>query len=138
VLVLGGGPVGIEAALVAVRLGHEVRVLEAGRIGESLRSWGHVRMFSPWEMNASSLGLRILAGEGRVPFLDPRTEPTGHEYLDRYLLPLARSRDLRRVVRERTRVLAVGRDGTVKEDLPGGDLRSCRPFRVLAERDGRR
>src|SRR5262249_822311 len=44
VLVLGGGPVGIEAALAAAHLGHNVRVLEAGRVGENLRSWGHVRM----------------------------------------------------------------------------------------------
>ena len=47
ILVVGAGPIGIEAALRGAQLEHEVDVLEAGRIGENLRSWGHVRMFSP-------------------------------------------------------------------------------------------
>ena len=138
VLILGGGPVGIEAALAAAHLGHDVRVLEAGRVGENLRSWGHVRMFSPWEMNCSPLGLRVLAAESSVPFGDPHQAPAGSEYLSRYLRPLAASRLLRGVVRERTRVVAIGRERMVKEDLPGGDLRSRRPFRALAETGGRR
>jgi len=94
-------------------------------------------MFSPWEMNCSSLGLRVLRGEGVRPCRDAGTAPTGRQYLADYLLPLAKSRPLRGAVRERTRVLAISRDATLKEDLPGNDARAVRPFRILAERGGR-
>ncbi len=136
-VIVGAGPIGLETALLGAHLGYEVAVLEAGRVGENLRSWGHVRMFSPWEMNCSSLGLRVLRGEGVRPCRDAGTAPTGRQYLADYLLPLAESRPLRGAVRERTRVLAISRDATLKEDLPGNGARAVRPFRILAERGGR-
>jgi hypothetical protein len=136
-LVIGAGPVGLESALFARHLGYEVQVLEGGRVGENILSWGHVRMFSPWEMNCSSLGLETLARGGVRPYLDGRAAPTGREYVTRYLRPLSSSRPLLSIVRERTRVIAVSRDATIKEDLPGGSARSLRPFRVLAESAGR-
>jgi len=127
----------LESALVARHLGYEVQVLEGGRVGENILSWGHVRMFSPWEMNCSPLGLETLAREGARPYVDGRAAPTGREYVTRYLRPLGSSRPLLEVVRERTRVVAVSRDATTKEDLPGGSMRSLKPFRVLAESAGR-
>ncbi len=137
VVIVGAGPIGLESALLGAHLGYEVEVLEAGRVGENLRSWGHVRMFSPWEMNCSSLGLRVLSGEGVRPCRDPGAAPTGREYLANYLLPLVKSRLLRGAVREHTRVIAIGRDGTLKEDLPGAGARALRPFRILVSRGGR-
>ena len=136
-LIIGAGPVGLESALLARHLGYEVQVLEGGRVGENILSWGHVRMFSPWEMNCSPLGLETLAREGARPFVDARAAPTGREYVARYLQPLASSRPLLGIVRERTRVVAVSRDATTKEDLPGGSARALKPFRVLAESAGR-
>jgi hypothetical protein len=136
-VIVGAGPMGLEAALLGAHLGYEVAVLEAGRVGENLRSWGHVRMFSPWEMNGSSLGLRVLSREGMRPYRDPGSAPTGRRFLTDYLLPLAGCRLLRGVVRERTRVLAISRDATLKEDLPGDVARALRPFRILAECHGR-
>ena len=76
-LVIGGGPIGLEAALQALNLGYGVRVLERGRVGENILTWGHVRMFSPWEMNCSPLGLELLARARLRPFQDPRVTPTG-------------------------------------------------------------
>ncbi|OLE65158.1 MAG: hypothetical protein AUG03_06070 [Acidobacteria bacterium 13_1_20CM_2_68_14] len=132
-LVIGAGPVGLEAALHALPLGYEVRVLEAGRVGENVVSWGHVPMFSPWEMNCSSQGLGILARQGVRPFADGRAAPTGREYVARYLLPLRSCPPLLGIVQERTRVVAVSRDATLKQDRPGDRARALRPFRVLAE-----
>jgi len=132
-LVIGAGPVGLEAALYALPLGYEVRVLEAGRVGENVVSWGHVPMFSPWEMNCSSQGLGILARHGVRPFADGRAAPTGREYVARYLLPLRSCPPLLGIVQERTRVVAVSRDATLKQDRPGDRARALRPFRVLAE-----
>ncbi len=136
-LIIGAGPIGLEAALYAAHLGYEVRVLEGGRVGENVLSWGHVRMFSPWGMNCSSLGLAVVSRERARPYLDGRAAPTGREYVARYLRPLRASRLLRGVIRERTRVVAISRRATAKQDLPGDPARALRPFRVLAARGGR-
>ena len=62
--VLGAGPIGLEAALYARTLNLPVTVYERGRVGEYLHNWGHVRLFSPFGMNATSLGrAAIKAGQ---------------------------------------------------------------------------
>src|SRR5688572_12826039 len=111
-LVLGAGPIGLEAALYALRLGYDARVVEAGRIGENLRQWGHVTMFSPWSMNRSLLGEGLVHRGPGAP--DPDALPTGLDLVERYLVPLARSAPLRGRVETGTRVLAVARDGAMK------------------------
>ncbi|HKN47568.1 MAG TPA: hypothetical protein VJ144_06325, partial [Candidatus Polarisedimenticolia bacterium] len=136
-LVLGAGPIGLEAALHASILGYDARVLEAGReVGAHVLSWGHVRMFSPWRMNCSALGLETLRRAGHEAYRDGDVCPTGSEYVRRYLAPLARAALKGRVLR-RTRVLAIGRAGLLKGDLIGKEERGLRPFRVLAGARGR-
>ena len=62
IAILGAGPIGIEAALHARHLGYKVGVYEAGESPcANVCRWGHVRMFSPFGMNASSLGKSIVA-----------------------------------------------------------------------------
>jgi thioredoxin reductase len=56
VAVLGAGPIGLEAALYARTLQLPVAVYERGRVGEHLHAWGHVRLFSPFGMNTTTLG----------------------------------------------------------------------------------
>jgi len=136
-LVLGAGPVGVEAALHAARSGFDVRLLEAESPGAHLLAWGHIRMFSPWAMNCSALGLEILEAEGRWPFRDAAACPTGRELATRYVLPLARTPLLRGRVTSGCRVLGVGRDRLLKGDLIGRPERADRPFRVLARRGDR-
>ena len=46
IAIIGAGPIGLEAAAYARRLGHEVTVYERGRVGENVGRWGHVVMFS--------------------------------------------------------------------------------------------
>ena len=48
--ILGGGPIGLEAALYARTLELPVALYERGRIGEHLHRWGHVR---PWPNRTS-------------------------------------------------------------------------------------
>ncbi len=60
ILIIGAGPVGLEAAVFAQRQGYEVVVLERDRVAASVRSWGHVRLFSPFGMNASNWGRELL------------------------------------------------------------------------------
>jgi hypothetical protein len=131
--VVGAGPIGLECALYGARLGHEVTVLEAGEVAQSLREWGHVRMFSPWQMNVSALGLASLGVGGLAPAgaFPAGICPTGREYRERYLLPLAESAALRGRVRTGARVVAIGRDRLLKNEEIGTAARAARPFRVL-------
>ena len=47
-LVLGGGPIGVELACRAVVDGWRVTVVEQGAPFAHVRTWGHVTLFSPW------------------------------------------------------------------------------------------
>ena len=136
-LVLGAGPIGVEAALHAALRGWDVRVLEAGRPAEHLLAWGHIRTFSPWEMNCSVAGLEVLAAQGQRPFDDPGHHPTGRALARDYVVPLTRTPFLLGRVEAGCRVLGVSRDRTLKGDLVGDPMRGLRPFRVLASRKGR-
>jgi thioredoxin reductase len=109
VVIIGAGPVGLAAAAHAVSRRITPLVLEAGpRIGDGVRRWGHVRMFSPWKFNVDSSSAAILAGDGWT--MPPGDEyPTGHELVDRYLEPLAASRDLAGRIQLKTRVITVAR-----------------------------
>lgn len=131
IAILGAGPIGIETALQASELGHEVDVYERGEVGQNVRDWGHVRMFSSWEINRSALGVRELTARG-LPLDDDREYPTGAEYCERYLDPLAGSSRLAGKIHERTEVLHVGRDRLAKSDLVGGP-RESHPFRILLQ-----
>src|SRR3954447_15459909 len=52
VAILGAGPVGLEAALAVAERGWAFTVYEgASRPGGNVREWGHVRLFTPWDMN---------------------------------------------------------------------------------------
>ena len=89
VAIIGAGPVGLAAAAHVLERGLRPIVLEAGgSIGHSVRQWGHVQLFSPWEYNIDRAAARLLASTGwNSP--DPQQYPTGAELLERYLEPLA-------------------------------------------------
>ena len=138
IAVLGAGPVGLEAALYGRYLGYAVDVYERGRVAENVLRWGHVRMFSPFGLNRSTLALAALGAQ------DPAWHPpaddailTGRELAQRYLVPLAQSDLLADGLHERTEVLAVSRDGPLKGDRVGGDHRREEPFRLLLRKRAR-
>jgi thioredoxin reductase len=131
-IVLGAGPIGLECLLQARGSGWEADAYESGRIGESVRRWGHVRMFSPWRMNVSAAGRAAVGLED----VDPEGLPTGAEYVTRYLEPLAASPLLAGRVHLGSEVVAVSRGRLLKGDAIASDLRRRPPFRVLL-RDGR-
>lgn len=47
IAIVGGGPIGLEAALYGRCLGHDVRLFEQGEVARGVLSWRHVRMLSP-------------------------------------------------------------------------------------------
>jgi hypothetical protein len=132
-VIIGAGPMGLEAALGALERGFSVTVLERGRVGENLRRWGSTRFFSPFGMNASPR-MRALLGPSAPA---PDELLTGMEMAERVLEPLLTVPPLRERVHTGHRVLAVGRARLLRRDLPGHPLRAERGFRVLVEKDGR-
>ncbi|MDZ7410106.1 MAG: NAD(P)/FAD-dependent oxidoreductase [candidate division KSB1 bacterium] len=128
-LVIGAGPIGLETALRLLERGIHTTVLEAGRVGEHIRQWGHIRMFSPLRMNISP---RVQARlRDRLPAAE--TLQTGNEFVQTVLEPLAQTEPLRQCIQTGRRVVAVTRAGLGKTGLPHHPLRAERSFRILAE-----
>src|SRR5215831_10266015 len=105
IAVLGAGPIGLEAALYALHLGFPTRVYERSRVGEYVRRWGHVRLFSPFGMNCTSLGRDALrADDPHFEFPDDGAIQRGRDYVDAYLEPLAHTSILADCLRLETTV----------------------------------
>jgi thioredoxin reductase len=125
VAVVGAGPVGLAAAAYLIERGKTLIVFEAGpHTGANIRDWGHVRMFSPWEFTVDRASVRLLASHGwQMP---PANElPTGHDLIDRYLLPLAALPELAPHVQYNARVVAISRRSVDKMKDAG---REAAPF----------
>ncbi len=133
-VVIGAGPMGLETALRLIDRGVETTVLEAGRVGEHIRQWGHIRMFSPLAMNLSNRAKEIIGD--KLP--RGETIQTGNEFVKTALEPLAQSEILRDKIVTGRRVMAIARTGLGKMGLPNHPLRAERGFRILAQdREGR-
>jgi thioredoxin reductase len=130
--VLGAGPIGLEAALYARKLDYAVNVYERGRIGEYVQRWGHVRMFSPFGMNSTSLGkAAILAEKQGHAFPQDSDCVSGREHFRKYLEPLAVCSLLKGAIATDTQVLRIGRRGYFKSDIASVGQRGREPFRLL-------
>jgi len=131
IAILGAGPTGLEAALAAADAGFPFTVYEAApSIAGNVRSWGHVRLFTPWEMNVSPRMRRHLETAGReVP--GGAECPTGSELAERLLAPVAALPEIAPHLRLGTRVLGVGREGLLKHEEIATAARGSRPFRIL-------
>lgn len=132
IAVIGAGPIGLEAALYARFLGYEVVIYERGDVAHHVQRWGHVRMFSPFGMNRSPLGLAALAAQDET-YTPPDDDEllTGSQYVERYLRPLAESDLLSDALRLQHEVLSVGRETFLKGELPGAEERGEFDFRLL-------
>ncbi len=132
IAILGAGPIGLEAALYAATLGLPFTVYERGQIGDHLQRWGHVRLFSPFGMNATPLGIARIKAELHQHKLPGEQEVvTGRDHRSAYLEPLAGCSLLRSRIQTGTQVLAVGRQGLLKSDLVSDPKRAQHPFRLL-------
>ncbi|MBI3839776.1 MAG: monooxygenase [Planctomycetia bacterium] len=132
IAVLGAGPIGLETALYARYLGYDVDIYERVRVAENVLRWGHVRMFSPFGQNRSALGIAALKAQGAA--WEPPADDvllTGREFSKRYLIPLSQSDLLADGLHENTEVVAIGRDGPLKQELVGDESRGDSSFRIL-------
>ena len=127
IIIIGAGPVGLEAALYARTLGYDVQVLEKRDVANHIRQWQHVRLFSPFSMNHTALGKKLLTENG-VALPGDDEYLTGGEFVDRYLAPLAKSDALRDGVVTNCEVIAISRERTLKSDHIGDGERKKQPF----------
>ena len=130
IAILGAGPTGLEAALAAADAGHDFTVYEAahdaaGRMCE----WGHVRLFTPWDLDVSPMMRAALQAIGHEV---PASEqcPTGAELVDRVLGPVSSLSCLAPHIRYGVSVVSVGRTGLLKHEEIGTGERGRHPFRV--------
>lgn len=133
IAVLGAGPIGLEAALYATELGYSVEIFEKGAtIASNILNWGHVTLFSPWEMNHSKLGVTLLR-QYEPEWQEPAPEEylTGKEYVEAYLNPLSRLPQISKNIRLGVKVEWIGRERIFKGDLIGEAHRTRYPFRIL-------
>jgi cation diffusion facilitator CzcD-associated flavoprotein CzcO len=121
VAIIGAGPIGLAAAAHLVLRGEKPIVFESGpEVGSSIRAWGHVRLFSPWQYNIDKASVELLTANGwQSP--SPDDLPTGNDIIDRYLQPLASLPALRRHIHLGTRVTGIGRRGLDKMKNTGRD-----------------
>jgi thioredoxin reductase len=133
VAVIGAGPVGLAAAAHLIDRGLQPLVFEAGdAVGASIREWGHVRVFSPWEYNVDPVAGELLARHGwTAP--DGDGYPTGAEIVERYLEPLAAVPAIARSLHLGARVVGVTRFGI---DKLKDDGREAAPFEILVDERG--
>ena len=133
IAILGAGPIGLEAALYARYLGYKVQLFERGEsAAANVLAWGHVRLFTPFGMNASSLGIAALQAQNdswQPPAPDEFL--SGAELYQRYWRPLAESDLVAGVLQCETEAVAIGRQGWLKKEGVGDELRGETPFALL-------
>jgi thioredoxin reductase len=133
VAVIGAGPVGLAAAAHLIARGLPVKLYEAGEtVAAHVRSWGHVRLFSPWSFNTDTAARAILRQHG---WQEPPGDvlPTGGDLYAAYLQPLAQTPELDAVIETGTRVRAVSRNGI---DKVVSRNRADHPFALAIEHNG--
>ena len=125
VAIIGAGPVGLAAAAHLAERGIDFVVYERGAtIADAVRSWGHTRLFSPWEHLIDDAAARLLA-DTNWERPDAGIAPTGAELVRDYLEPLAAHPALAPHLVLRARATAITRDGMDRTRTKG---RSQAPF----------
>ncbi|MBJ8055478.1 NAD(P)-binding domain-containing protein [Bacillus cereus] len=134
IAIIGGGPVGLAAAAHLAKRGEAFILLEAGaNIGSNILTWGHVRLFSPWQYNIDKEASSLLEQNGwESP--DLKGLPTGKEIVEQYLQPLAELPEIKSSVSLNTKVLSIGRKNTDKMKTAN---RENMPFMIYTEKENK-
>lgn len=138
VVVIGAGPIGIETALYARFLGYDVLLIDHGKVAGNVLKWGHLKMFTPFHRNSTSLGLAALrAQEPDIKLPEPNAYLTGQQYANEYLVPLAKTDLIYDGVHVHSRIVSISRVQSQRDDSSTGDERGGDEFRVLIDSKSR-
>ncbi len=108
--VIGGGAIGVEAALYARFLGYYVLLIEAAKMAQTWRTGAHLPMLTTFGQAASRLGIAALeAHRPDTQLPDANATLTGLEFAEKYLVPLARTDLLYESVQVHSQVMSVSR-----------------------------
>lgn len=130
VIIIGAGPIGLAAAANAAERDMDFIVVEAGGdAGAAVGEWGHVRLFSSWLELIDPAARRLLEATGTWTAPDDSDYPTGSEWREAYLQPLANllNSSTNGSVHYNTQVTGVSRAG---RDLLVDSGRENDPFAV--------
>lgn len=129
IAIIGGGPIGVEAALYGACAGYDVQLFEKDDIAANVRRWGYVDFFTQWKRNRSPLAVRLLEEAG-ITLQDGNTTSSGHE-LARYAQHLTELPVLQNKIHPHHQVLAITRESCLKSDFIADPRRQDFPFRLL-------
>lgn len=135
IAIIGGGPIGVEAALYGAVAGFDVQLFECGQIADSVRRWGFVQVFTEWKRNRSPLAFRLLREAGAT--LPPDDSYSSGDELADYVARLAELPPLRGRISTQTQVIAITRERCLKSDFIAQPQRADFPFRLLLRRENR-
>lgn len=127
VAIIGAGPIGLATAANLIERGITPLIFEKGdAAGATIRSWGHIRLFSAWEHNIDPAARRLLEP---TDWTEPRLTslPFGEELVEKYLEPLAAIPAISSALHTSSTVTAVSRVGT---DKTHSRTREDQPFLV--------
>lgn len=131
VAIIGAGPTGLDAALAAYDRGWPFTLYEAGiSVAVNVREWGHVRLFTPWDMNVSER-MRTHLEQAGVEVPSGSECPTGNELAERLLEPLAALPEIAGSLRLGAKVESLGREGLLKHEQIANEVRGATSFRML-------
>jgi hypothetical protein len=135
VAIIGGGPIGVEAALYGAVAGFDVRLFERGEIAHNVRRWGFVQVFTEWGRNRSPLAQRLLRESGEVLPSDDAYS-SGYE-LAAYVERLAQLPPLSGRIHANTEVISITRERCLKSDFIAQPRRAEVPFRLVLRSQSR-
>lgn len=131
VLIIGAGPIGLAAAANLVERGIQPLILEAGsRVAASVRDWGHVRYFTPWNYLIDPASRRLLESGSDWQAPDESVVPLANEFVEQYIDLLAGLDQIGPNIKLNHKVSSVARDG---HDRMKGGQRDSAPFLIVTE-----
>lgn len=127
VAIIGAGPIGLAAAAHLKRRNIPFFIAEAGELAQSVRTWQHVTLFSPWQYNIDEVAKLLLLEAG---WQEPRSDviPTGKALIEDYLQPLAML--MKDKVLTKHEVVGISRE---EADRMKSRKRNERPFQIVME-----
>ena len=133
IAIIGAGPVGLAAAAHLISYGQPFVLFEAGEaVGANIKTWEHIRLFSPWRYNMDKKSVELLKRQG---WQEPDLEAlrTGRELVDDYLIPLSETVGIKPYLELNAKVLSISKKDRDKMKTAGRDEV---PFVLYVERDG--